>query len=238
MRQAGPARPNPARLHLVALLCSLALVPLSSCDSAMEPWVTPDDVLVPLDVGNWWEYEVRITGGPLYFRETVFETVEVPVRGTTVTAGAVATDNGTEPPYKWLRANGPSGLHILGGVAPSDTFYTDAVRYRYPAKVGDKWKSPQLAFSRSKQEFYVSSTLEVTLVDDDKVVVTPAGTFVCHVYKFSQRPANDVLAVWDYFMFYAPGIGLIMQQTYSPSDDSIKDETILTRYHIAGQNDQ
>lgn len=223
-------------LHFIVLICPLSLISITGCEANYEPWVIPDKVLVPLDVGNWWEYEVRVTGGPFYFRDTVFESVGVTVRGELIMTSAIATDNGSEPPFKWLYANGPGGLYIMGGVAPTDTFHTAIVKFRYPAKVGQKWMMPQLSFSRSKLEFYISDFLEVTLVDDDSVVVTPAGTFVCYVYRYVVDAGDDVVQDFVYFTYYSPSIGFIKQEERR-EDESLLNEMVLIRYNINGQND-
>jgi hypothetical protein len=201
-----------------------------------EHWETPDDVLVPLEVGNWWDYEIRYTGEPVYFRDTVFESVDVPVRGELITTSAIATGNESDPPIKWLYANGPGGYYMMGGVAPTDTFRTAIVKFRYPAKVGQKWMMPQLSFSRSKLEFYISDFFEVTLVDDDRVVVTPAGTFICYVYRYIVDAGDDVAQDFVYYTFYSPSIGFIKQEERSEKNENLIFEVVLIRYNVNGQN--
>jgi len=223
-------------IHFFMLICPLSLISFTGCDSTIEPWVTPDDVLVPLEVGNWWEYQISGLNGSHLYREKVFETLVVPTPGGSTIASAIAVDNGQEPPHKWLRANGPLGYYILGGVAPSDTLFSASVVYAYPAKVGDRWKAKQLSFSRTTLKFYQSNILDITLVDNERVVVTPAGTFVCYVYRYVLDAGDDVVLDFVYYTYYSPTVGLIKQEERR-ENESILNEMVLVRYNINGQND-
>lgn len=208
-------------------------VTLTACSLLGNAGNDPPDVLRPLAVGNWWEYEIRYIWTDT-LRYEVRRQVPVSVRGESYTAFAfnlVPFPAGV-PEYYWLYRNGENGLYLMGGIAETDTLFINELEYRYPAKVGETWQVPQLAFSRSSFEFYVSDTLEITLVDDAREVETPAGAFRCYVYKFSLKPAEDVAAVWDYFMYYQPRVGLVMQKAVSQKSNETKEELILIDYEV------
>lgn len=210
----------------------LLFLAFSACGLLGEDKKGQPDELRPLAMGNWWEYEVTYSSIKDTLRYEVRKVETVSIEGETYTAfgwNLVPFPENT-PEYYWLQRNGENGLYTMGGIADTDTLFVNELSKKYPAEVGETWRVPQLAFSRSNLEFYVSDTLEITLVDNDRQVDTPAGTFLCYVYKFSLFPADDVPTLWDYFMFYKPGTGLIMQKAVSQLSNETKEELVLINY--------
>lgn len=191
--------------------------------------------LIPLAVGNYWEYESTYLD---IFKDTIrYEVtakVQVPIGDTSYTAFAanfVPFPPDLEP-YYWLRRNGAQGLYVMGGISDTDTLFLNEVEYKLPSEVGETIEAPQLSFSYDRFEFYISDTLNITLIDDVREIITPAGKFKCFVYKFSISNGDDVPR-WDYFFYYHPGIGLVAQiATSEDKPENIKSELTLMKYQV------
>lgn len=192
--------------------------------------------LMPLSVGNYWEYDftyLEVLKDTI--RYEVVKEIQVPWVDTTYTAYAfnlVPFPPG-EVEYYWLFRNGKAGLYQMGGIADTDTLFTQFVDKPWPAEEGQTWEIPRLSFSRDNLKFYISDTLHVILVDTDREVETPAGKFECYVYKLTVSNGEDVIANWDYFMYYSPGIGLVAQISATENDpNDIKEEMYLMNYKV------
>ncbi len=192
------------------------------------------DELRPLAVGNWWEYEYNLFSLKDTVRYEVAKEIQVPWGGTSYTAyGYNRVPLPPEiPEFYWLNRNGEAGLYQMGGIAETDTLFTNNIRRWYPAEEGQTWEVPRLSFSRDSLNFYVSDTLDVTLVDTNREIETPAGTFECYVYKFTIE-FEGVLRGWDYYMHYSPGVGLVAQiSTSEGKPENIKEEMYLMNYRV------
>lgn len=189
--------------------------------------------LVPLEVGNYWVYETTYLDVLKdTIRYEVTAKVEVPIGDTSYTAYAanfVPFPEDLEP-YFWLRRNGEQGLYSMGGISEADTLFINKVEYKLPSEVGETFQTPQISFSYDQLEFYISDTLSITLVDDDREIVTPAGTFECYVFKFPVSNGDDVPR-WDYYLYYSTGVGLVAQIATSEGEpENIKQEMYLMNY--------
>lgn len=197
-----------------------------------------ENVLQPLTVGNWWDYEVRQSQWENPAVDTIrYEvTAEVPVtvEGASHTAFAFNLLPFPEgmPEYYWLYRNTEDGLYTMGGVAETDTLFIQNIDKKYPAEIGETWESSQISFSRSDLEFYINDTLKITVVDTDREVETPAGTFRCIVYHFDLSAGDDVAERLDYFQFYSLGTGLIKQEERGQFDNRLISELVLIGYHV------
>ena len=192
--------------------------------------------MVPLAVGNYWVYETTYLDVLKdTIRYEVTQQVEVPIGDTSYAAYAanfVPFPEGLEP-YYWLRRNGANGLYLMGGISDTDTLFVNNVEYKLPAEVGETFTSPRVSFSFDRFEFYQSDTLSITLIDDDREIVTPAGKFECLVYKFSIDFFEEgvVFTTWDYYLYYSIGIGLVAQISTEKNDmDDLKEELYLIKY--------
>jgi hypothetical protein len=227
----------------VGLLCMLLSILFSGC-YILEPDEPVSDVLQPLAVGNWWEYEILRPQWPNphqgTVREIVSEKLNVHINGVVYPTVAWNADINWEdfPEYKWLARNGDEGLYLMGGIAETDTFFMNELQYKYPAEVGESWQAPRLAFSRFDFKFYIADTLEVTLVDINKEVNAPAGNFRCYVYYFRVPIADDVLGYFGYYQFYSPRLGLVRQEEWAehPSGN-VEEHRLLSQlslidYHL------
>ena len=211
------------------------MVLLSSCDLFNNEQEKPPGELVPLAVGNYWVYEytyLEVIKDTIRYEVTA--EVEVPIGDTSYTAYAanfVPFPEGLEP-YYWLRRNGANGLYLMGGISDTDTLFVNNVEYKLPAAVGETFTSPRVSFSFDRFEFYQSDTLSITLIDDDREVVTPAGKFECYVYNFQLDAGDDVEVDFDYYLFYSPGVGLVKQEERNERSQYISTELILIEYRV------
>jgi len=222
------------RFLIFPLLCSLVF--LSSCDLFKNEQETPVGQLMPLAVGNYWEYEttyldvIKDT-----IRYEVTAEVQVHIGDSSYTAYAanfLFPSSGIEP-YYWLRRNGEQGLYVMGGVSNTDTLYMNEIEYKFPSEEGETIQAPQVSFSRERLEFYVSDTLHITLIDKDREIVTPAGTFECVVYKFTISHGEDVFLKSDYFIYYSFEVGLVAQiATTENKPEEINEEMYLLNYIV------
>jgi hypothetical protein len=194
---------------------------------------------MPLAVGNYWEYEFKYVGIENDLRYEVTSAVEVPFGDTTYKAYAMNFVPFPEvsQPYFWLRRNDSRGLQVMGGVSDTDTLFIDEVEYKFPSEVGETFNSTRIAYSRDRLEFYVSDTLKITLVDNDREIKTPAGKFTCFVFKYKQvfYEGDIPFEVWDYYSYYTPGVGLVAQiATDEGEPEDVKEEMYLVKFSVKG----
>jgi hypothetical protein len=218
---------------------------LPSCNlvDANSPPTAND--LQPLAVGNWWEYAIIRPQWQNPHQGTVREIVSYEIEAITnegvfkAWAWRSDIDWGLLPEPNWLARNGDGGLYLMGGIADTDTFIINEIQYKYPAEPGDTWSVPRLSFSQTEYKFYISDTLEITLVDNKREVETPAGRFRCYVYYYRIPMGEDVLGYFGYYMFYSPGVGLIMQEEWGehPSgngeEGTLLSVILLNEYYLS-----
>lgn len=218
-----------------SFLLLLTLPFLTSCDLFNnDPKNLPGE-LIPLAVGNYWEYETTYLDVLKdTIRYEVTAEVEVPVGDTSYTAFAgnyLPLPPDLEPHY-WLRRNGKNGLYMMGGISETDTLFMNGVLYKLPSEIGETIQSPQVSFSYDRLEFYRSDTLSITLIDDNREIVTPAGKFECYVYSFTLSAGDDVAERLAYYIYYSLGVGLVKQEERGETSQNIKTELILIRHHL------
>ena len=211
---------------------------LSACDSVEED----PDVLVPLTVGNSWTYETEWVGIVDSFTVTIQSVHDFQKDGRTVRAYAEVDQLNGEPGSSqraWLYANGPEGYYLNGGIAASDTLLLSSLYLKYPARVGERWDAVSIEYRdwSTPPEFGVYDTLGISLIAKDEPFETPAGTFKCHVYRYTIRPSEDVVEHWNVYKYYVPGIGLVGeivrgQMPGEPEDPDTKQETRLRSYRV------
>lgn len=224
--------------HTLVLLLGFTLF-FTSCDLFVADSKVNSGELMPLAVGNYWEYKFNYVGIENDLRYEVTSEVEVPSGDTTYKAYAMnflPFPTGSQP-YYWLGRNGTQGLQVMGGISDTDTLFIDEVQFKFPSEVGETFNSTRVAYSRDRLEFYISDTLSVTLVDDDRVIRTPAGKFTCLVYRYKKvfYEGDIPLDVWDYYAYYTPGIGLVAQiATNEGEPEDVKEEMYLVKFSVKG----
>jgi len=239
MRSATP-------VALLLALCALATLLSAGCDSGgSEPPPLsscsgpPAVPLVPLAVGNSWTYESTYYQIPTAHTDTlsarITDRIEVHHKDQNYQAAVwawldPATDSTLFP--QWLYANGPCGQYMMGGIYEADTFTTRFVQQKYPAEVGMEYDVPRLVYHRYQRQFLFADTLEHRVDSTQAELATPAGTFASYVYHHKRRPAPDVEAFWNYYTYYAPGVGMV-GQVVRKDDGDLVSRRMLIEYDVS-----
>ena len=192
--------------------------------------------IMPLAAGNQWAYRSTAYGAAV--AETVFYdiTQQIPLvfRGNAVQAWGMRMyfkHMGTSPAL-WLRWKGADGVYDMGGISPTHTMLTGDLLLKYPAMPGDTWQVQNVVYSPYDSLFRIQDTLTYSLDTSGVLLRTPAGLFSCYVYKYSQKPADDVLEPWDYYWYYSPGVGLVGGNVRGHLGGDIKGQFDLLSYHV------
>lgn len=209
----------------------LLLFALGGCDNhsnvpPSEPKCTTDaqpGVLMPLAVGNYWDYDVFQSSGRLSdsLRFEVLSMIRLN-DGILPPVGYVTNWHKKGRPLanrSWVYANTRFGLRIVGAV-DTDTVFAEFTTYPYPASSRTTFYSYSYSRDPTTTALVRSDSTLYTLVATDSVAITPAGHFATYVYKFFiPPPVEDVL--WGDFVYqqYSPGIGLVALNMVGESSD-------------------
>ncbi|NCQ19343.1 MAG: hypothetical protein COZ80_10300 [Ignavibacteria bacterium CG_4_8_14_3_um_filter_37_9] len=103
---------------------------------------------------------------------------------------------------------------------------------KYPVKRGETWDVPYMYYHIIKQrfEYRPDSALVYTCLSENQKISTEIGEFNCVNYYFREKPAEDVLEYWDYFISYTPGVGLIEMDIKSALDNRMIQKIIIVEY--------
>jgi hypothetical protein len=228
-------RLGPSHCKRLYVCLSLAALVGLSCTQVNEPVVEVPKELMPLTVGNRWRYLSGLFNPPDTTVLEITRRIPVTIEGVAYEASAYKyyRQGGAVSDVEWLHWNGDDGLYWLGGISDADTLLLKKLGFKYPAEVGESWPVPTMAYSSSDRRFYVRDTLTFHVVSTKEELETPAGKFECFVYRFSRKPAPDVLAYWNYFEYYSPGLGWVAEIVRDPfENDRVKGMTILYDFQI------
>ncbi len=185
------------------------------------------DVLLPLAVGNYWNYQVQHswTDSVKYVSSKMLkvqndgEDLDVYVWGK------------EDSDINWLYMNKVDGLYLVGGYTEYDTLIHPVLQYKYPVNKDETWQVPRMVYNLYENRFYFKDTLTYTCVDTDFVVNTNIGDFNTYVYLYKLKPADDVLELERYYNYYSPTFGLLLNTLTADYDSTrVKARIILYDY--------
>ena len=163
------------------------------------------DVLLPLTVGNYWNYQVEHswTDSVKYI---VSKKMQVEYEGEELEAYVYGKENGN---INWLYMNKEDGLYLVGGYTEYDTLIHPILQFKYPVNKGETWQFPRMVYHLYENKFYFKDTLTYTCVDTDFIVHTNIDSFSTNVYLYSLKPAPDVQMKEDYYSYFSPYNGRV-----------------------------
>ena len=195
-------RKSVALFMVIIVMLALSL----ACeDKGSDPNPNPSspDVIIPLAVGNYWEFQkiyYDSLGNP-----TGYDTLRATICNSADLNGrTVYFWSWTEGSWSWLYANLSDGLHVFGNaeydsLIPYDSLGTNYVSNKYPGVVGDSTFYPEYGF------WIITST--------SRIKETHAGTFDCYEYTTYEYCGSD-----EFKTYYSPNRGYI---GFEEIDDSV-----------------
>lgn len=181
---------------------------LFSCNGNDNPLVVVEKKkeIIPLNVGNTWEYTITLydsTGN---------------VKNTSIEYRQIISDTLVEG-ERWYKANF-LGYYIANR---SDGVWQRNLRFPYIGE-SQELSDPflRIPFPLELNESITIRSQTYTLLSNDIKVTVPAGTFTCYLYRLNLPPS--VGGVSEYFLYYSPGVGLIKERwdiDYEPSPYAI-----------------
>ncbi|MFC2131198.1 hypothetical protein ACFLSQ_07165 [Bacteroidota bacterium] len=190
---------KPACILLV--LFSIIFLTQSCEDNSTNPTIV-SDVLMPLNVGNYWinkvtEYNPQ---GNVISIDTVHGYVAMDsiwnnekIYRMSITSNESAYDNS-------FILNRNTGVYLLN---PSSGENEPLLYLKYPAVKGDFF-------------LFRSDTMWVEEIDVEYTV--PAGTFKC--YKYKNQSIFDDSTIYKEYHYYSPGTGPITSETYYEDENT------------------
>jgi hypothetical protein len=210
-------------------LILVAAVVLVTCSEDEETPTQPEPtgVLVPLTVGNTWEYiDTMYTGGNNGTVSTIVVTAD-----TTVTVGTTDYDCHVwrwhggmfSEPTDYLVRNESNGLWNLGVMCPSDAQFFRVMWAKYPASTADTWSK---TFAGCVFGSVMAIPGDADFVESGYSYATPAGTFSC--YRYHERYVGP--STVDVYYYIVPDIGVVGMETFS--DGALSTQKWLTSYDL------
>ncbi len=246
------------------LLLIIIVLQLNSCSHSTlpEPFIEDGSYgIVPLKVGNSWEYKnyiLRKDGSILCegnrVRYKIISTsydpshkIQDPIYNMSIEWLDTTYKNtwiGT-PQVPFLR-NYNDGLYLMGGRIPAmggepgDSLYIKILNLKYPITKGEKWRSPGLQvpfISRLSGPSLLNDTTTYTCLGTDEKFEIPLGIFSCIVYyhRFKEIQGDDVLGPYDIYEYYSENVGLVAFIT-NKYDDYYKQSYPLYKQVLVSTN--
>lgn len=187
------------------LLAIISIVMIScSNDSSTNADNEGQEGIIPLQVGNTWNYETFLYDSVGTLANTDTEYREV-ISDTLIDGD------------RWFKTN------FLAEYLSnrSDGLWQRNRRFFYtPENKNKELDEPwfRIPFPLKLNETKKVGAATYTLVEEDVTVEVPAGTFSCYVYR---KNYSTSLGVPEYFVYYSPKVGLVKEtweKEYKPSD--------------------
>ena len=164
-------------LFVPKVLTTLALIILlNCCCSKDEPTSSPEpekSALIPLEIGNVWQYVDTLFGEPPRI-SAITESVDVvqELNGQTwYRTQQKAVSDGVTYSFEYLTCNRADGYYWLP-LSNADT--VPRLVWKYPAEIGDT--------------FNLQGSARTIVKSTNAVITSPAGTFSCYLYAWEYAP--------------------------------------------------
>jgi hypothetical protein len=233
-----------------ALLVAVTAV-LFSCDKKNDGWPIPTgkSVIMPLNVGNMWEFVDSAFSGGVYnwsdtSRLTITGEKDISYDGKTY---HVYYWTWGMPPYtdcSYFVSNESDGLNMFGGTNGTEDFIlTRSLSYKYPVKAGDFWDCYDIMYS-SYGTFYLADTIQKQCTSKDTIYHTSVGNYSCIEYRqngyyskslflLSGRipgSANEPDYTSEVFVYYKPALGYV--GLVNKANGVVTYKKTLITYHV------
>jgi hypothetical protein len=167
------------------------------------------DTLIPLNIGNRWSYKLEM-----------FDTLTSAVMDTRFTFEQVFSDS-VIGGKKWYSFGSPSIFYRTDSLghrmiyADLDTSY---LIYKYPTRVGEKF----VGFAEEGSE----------VISLSKPITVTAGHFDCVEYRSNAFSDFDPLTRSLARSYVAPGVGLVLVETYNADGTRLRSRSTLQSYTL------
>ncbi len=203
-------------------------------DTTLIPLNTNE--LLPLTVGNWWEYELQtfiyggdndttilINYGVQQIKEKHYSLYNCCLYET------VVYDRGFGGSENWLYWQDSTGVYSLGGFSDVDSLINKSLISKYPVEKGESWMSQNVYFDKLTRKFVYGDSIKYTCVSINKEFDTPIGKISCYVFYYRTDIASDVIGFYDTYDYISPGIGLVGQEVFITNEE-LGDTTSSIQY--------
>jgi len=185
------------------------------------------DVLLPLAVGNYWDYQVQHSWTDSV-KYVVSKMLKVQNEGEELDVYVWGKEGGD---INWLYMNKDDGLYLVGGYTEYDTLIHPVLQYKYPVNKDETWRVPRMVYNLYENRFYIKDTLTYTCIDTNYVINTDIGKFSTYVFLYKLKPADDVQEHELNYYYFSPSHGFIYNKVSTDLDTTwIKAKTILYDY--------
>jgi hypothetical protein len=173
-------------INSVSLLLLILLA--ASCDKSTNP--KPPDVLIPLAIGNQWEYAITDydTNSVVISVDTVLLEIVKDTVIQNMTFYIITADGIRDPEIFWP-SNQSDGVWLF--ILADSTM---ALAFEYPASVGDR-----ITFGQDS----------MVVAHSNASVAVPAATFQC--YQYNQYSSNLLEQIW----YFSPNVGLVKTEDWA-----------------------
>lgn len=228
---------------LFTLLIILTFI--TSCDFLNNEPKKLSGELIPLAVGNYWDYHRWYISPNIAdtIREEIFsehsfviEGVEQQVYGYQRYNVAIANP---EIEYQWLRMNDEEGSHIVGGISSTDTLIQKSIYYKYPESVGQSWDFFAASYNFNSSTFFVIDTIAIEVISLNDTFETEFASYKnCYVYRYSEIGQGDGVFHWHHYIYIKPGIGIVGVETrdFLMSEDYEENPRIIGQHILIDRN--
>lgn len=221
------------RRYRLACLSLAMLLGLISCDStpqygsALVEETEPDPILlIPLEVGNRWIYEVSA------FLAGV-DTVSITTTETFMDAGEQGLYFREERPFYFDGALSFTSVAYLRYTEQAmervtlseEGILSSRYRYYYPGgEPGRFFYEQEGPFGLTRFDFFTR------IVSVDSVITTPTGRFSCLVYRTwrQDRQQGDRTDLW-WEEYFAPGVGIVRRRSWASTTSVVVRDLVSFR---------
>ena len=198
----------------------VSMVFFSSCDLFTTKQEKPTGELVPLAVGNYWDYHRWYISPNIAdtIREEILSELTFMIDGveTQVYGYQRYSILNTDPEieYQWLRMNNEEGSHLVGGFSDADTLIQKNIVYKYPQAVGQLWDYLGISYNFERRDFSIKDTISIEVISLNDTFETEFGSYKgCYVYRYSEIGKGDGVYHWHHYVYIKPGIGIVGVET-------------------------
>jgi len=164
----------------------------------------PIGVILPLTVGNTWEYE-QVYMSP-YDQDTEKDTVSLLIFDSTIMQDSLVLYYATDGAAVYNDAKGLWSTSEFANSGPT-------LLAKYPGYPGEIFNRITVYAGNGD-----SATANLTIESTVALVQVPAGSFACYKYTADYKSRKTGKTIQRIHAYYAPNIGLIKQEGYFQVD--------------------